>query len=696
MTQHTPTIRPARREDLPALAELFAACFPASVAHVAGRLDASLALQDLFALVLDTEPQALLVAEADGRLAGYVLAPSRTPRLRWVAFWRGHLLRAAWRWLTGRYGLRWRALCLSLRDKLAFLRGARLAQPSEARILSLAVHPDFRGQGLGRRLLEAGLQYLHTRAVPLVRLEVRPDNLPARRLYEQAGFQNVATYADAQGPWLVMTKSLSTSPAASAPPRPRWRRWVVLAAVLTALGWGLFLFLLNRPLYLANLRLRWQMPFIETPARGSRVLIVAPHPDDETLACGGLLQAAREAGAEVYVALMTNGDASEYAVLFSEKAVRRTPQQYLDLGQARYRETLSALGILGVPPAHLFSLGYPNAGLDALWLPEHWLSAAPLTSPYTRVARNPYPTSLSPGAPYCGQQVLADLHTLLDRVRPTLILSPGPFDTHPDHWATYNFVKLACEQRRLDGRPTPSLLCYLVHRRDWPAPLGYHPDELLKPPVGLAALPRLHWYALPLTEEQTRRKAQALREYRSQWPNWNRVLLALVRHNELAAEVNAPSPTDAEVIVADPIGDQPAGRQRPGGDVAWLVLRPGQASVQLSLTTAGRVDPRLNYCVVGHSVLPGTPSPWSLQVRHGQGRLTWIEQGQLRSQPVTPLIQEQALTVSLPDRLATDHLLLVEAFTMTNGRYLDHSITQAVLLRNRSQSRGSTTLTQTP
>ena len=33
-----------------------------------------------------------------------------------------------------------------------------------------------------------------------------------------------------------------------------------------------------------------------------------------------------------------------------------------------------------------------------------------------------------------------------------------PFDVHPDHWATYNFVKLVTEQRALRGAPPPSRL----------------------------------------------------------------------------------------------------------------------------------------------------------------------------------------------------------------------------------------------
>ncbi|MDA8369699.1 MAG: PIG-L family deacetylase [Nocardiopsaceae bacterium] len=42
-----------------------------------------------------------------------------------------------------------------------------------------------------------------------------------------------------------------------------------------------------------------------------RILIFAPHPDDETLGCGGLVSKAKAAGAEVYVQFLTVGDTAD-------------------------------------------------------------------------------------------------------------------------------------------------------------------------------------------------------------------------------------------------------------------------------------------------------------------------------------------------------------------------------------------------
>ncbi len=61
----------------------------------------------------------------------------------------------------------------------------------EAEILTLAVAPELRRQGLGRALLAAGLSTARQRGVEAVFLEVAADNAPAAALYAAAGFTPV-------------------------------------------------------------------------------------------------------------------------------------------------------------------------------------------------------------------------------------------------------------------------------------------------------------------------------------------------------------------------------------------------------------------------------------------------------------------------------------------------------------------------
>ncbi|WP_229223465.1 PIG-L deacetylase family protein [Duganella sp. sic0402] len=72
-----------------------------------------------------------------------------------------------------------------------------------------------------------------------------------------------------------------------------------------------------------------------------RAVIVAPHPDDEILACGGLLQQLQDQGTQIVLLAVTDGDASHPgSALLSP----------LDLARLRPQETVAALTTLGVSP----------------------------------------------------------------------------------------------------------------------------------------------------------------------------------------------------------------------------------------------------------------------------------------------------------------------------------------------------------
>jgi ribosomal-protein-alanine N-acetyltransferase len=73
---------------------------------------------------------------------------------------------------------------------------------SEAHILNLCVHPEWRRLGYGRRLLNALLFKAQDSVVKQVFLEVRPSNHAAIRLYLSAGFEQVGVrpaYYQAKG-----------------------------------------------------------------------------------------------------------------------------------------------------------------------------------------------------------------------------------------------------------------------------------------------------------------------------------------------------------------------------------------------------------------------------------------------------------------------------------------------------------------
>jgi len=76
---------------------------------------------------------------------------------------------------------------LRLGRKVIGFAVSRLAA-DEAEILSIAIDAAQRGRGLSRQLLLTHLGHLAGRGVRKIFLEVEENNVPARRLYERAGF----------------------------------------------------------------------------------------------------------------------------------------------------------------------------------------------------------------------------------------------------------------------------------------------------------------------------------------------------------------------------------------------------------------------------------------------------------------------------------------------------------------------------
>ncbi len=74
---------------------------------------------------------------------------------------------------------------------IGFVIGDRRPRQKISWIATFAVHPDYRGQGIGTALLERCEQMLNT---PRVRLSVRMSNEPAIRLYKRYGYRVVGTW----------------------------------------------------------------------------------------------------------------------------------------------------------------------------------------------------------------------------------------------------------------------------------------------------------------------------------------------------------------------------------------------------------------------------------------------------------------------------------------------------------------------
>ncbi|MEP7314633.1 MAG: PIG-L family deacetylase, partial [Pseudomonadota bacterium] len=145
--------------------------------------------------------------------------------------------------------------------------------------------------------------------------------------------------------------------------------------------WRVLLLLLLSRISLAVGAAPAQLPAMREPVAADRVLVVSPHPDDESLCCAGYIQRAVAAGAQVTIVWMTAGDGFELDALVVERHMHLKGSGLERLGLMRMNEARGAGRVLGVAPEQMIVLGYPDRGLRAL-LGDYY--SAPYRSRYTR------------------------------------------------------------------------------------------------------------------------------------------------------------------------------------------------------------------------------------------------------------------------------------------------------------------------
>jgi LmbE family N-acetylglucosaminyl deacetylase len=269
---------------------------------------------------------------------------------------------------------------------------------------------------------------------------------------------------------------------------------------------------------------------IERFSKDDRILIMAPHPDDEAIGCAGVIQQAVAAGAQVKVAYLTNGEHNEFAFIVYEKRILFRQGAFIYMGEVRQKEAERAMQSLGVEKKNLIFLGYPDYGTFKVFC-QHWQDAKPYRSIMTRISAVPYKEHLSYGAPYVGESILKDVESVLLAYKPTRIFVSHPADVNGDHKAFYLFLEVALADLKQDI-PEPKVHPYLIHCVDWPIPRWYHPELYLEPPQKFQNSP-INWVRLDLTDEQLFKKHEAILAYRSQTESGAFYLLSFGRKNEL-------------------------------------------------------------------------------------------------------------------------------------------------------------------
>src|SRR3954468_21561594 len=93
----------------------------------------------------------------------------------------------------------------------------------------------------------------------------------------------------------------------------------------------------------------WVALLASLPARARTVLVVGPHPDDETMIAAGRIDQAVRAGDAVYVVVVTNGDIDGR-----------------EIGLKREAESVAAARVLDVAEDHVIFMGYGDQTLTQL------------------------------------------------------------------------------------------------------------------------------------------------------------------------------------------------------------------------------------------------------------------------------------------------------------------------------------------
>ncbi len=281
-----------------------------------------------------------------------------------------------------------------------------------------------------------------------------------------------------------------------------------------------------------------------------RLMVIAPHPDDEVLGGAGLIQRVLAQGGTVRVVYVTNGDGYVDGVRHELKRVRTSTSDFIEYGKRRHDEAVRALDRLGLRTSDAVFLGFPDDGIDDLWA-GHWSTRRPYTSPYTHSHHPPYQESLSRQVEYDGTDLDREIERTLRNFAPDWVLVPDPRDRHPDHCTTGVFVLDALRQLRdeADGLfARTQVLTYLVHYPDYPASTAWIKEiegaGVGGSPTARRVLSAAHWVNLPLNSSELTGKRNAISEYQSQLQVMNPFLKQFLGPFELfgqldAAQVNA-------------------------------------------------------------------------------------------------------------------------------------------------------------
>ncbi len=229
---------------------------------------------------------------------------------------------------------------------------------------------------------------------------------------------------------------------------------------------------------------------------------------------------------------MTNGDGFPEGVEKEDRISHPTAEDYRKYGDERRGEVLKAITRLGLKGSDVIFLGFPDGGLSSLLL--HFCAGRQAyRSPFTLENCPPRLETIIPHTIYTGHDLTREIEHVIADFQPNVVATTPRQDEHPDHSATYFFVKKALTQlRKKHPNLKPRVLTFLIHFGQWPIGQGAGTGSRLYPPEGFPDK-GIQWVSLTLTPEEVVTKRNAILEYHTQMLVMGRYLLSFARSNEL-------------------------------------------------------------------------------------------------------------------------------------------------------------------
>ncbi|MGZ5000471.1 MAG: PIG-L deacetylase family protein [Methylomonas sp.] len=288
---------------------------------------------------------------------------------------------------------------------------------------------------------------------------------------------------------------------------------------------------------------------------GERLLVLAPHPDDEALSSAGLAQRVFANGGSVRSVVVTSGDAYVDAVKLDTGKMRLSPADYLAFGEKRLEESRRAAQILGKGFLHLDLLGFSDGAIyDSLI--SHWRRNSPFRSDFTGFDHVPYRDSADWGYAQDGRDLLNELVAIMKETQPTIISFPDVMEDDSDHAGLGMFALLAVHEWLNQSprvRVHPRLLAYLVHWPHWPkgSDWGIAQDWSNEPMHLPENLPlRGHKrVCLDLTKPEIGTKRDAIAQYVTQQRIMADLLSSFVRSSECFTQLAPNNTNRMEAVV---------------------------------------------------------------------------------------------------------------------------------------------------